>query len=133
MAKRFGHILIILLLLFGTTGMTINRHFCGKKLINASLYSTPDKCCDGDCPLCHNEKVSFRISDQFEPSQDQIDFNAGFKTLSDHNSLPVFLSVSGISQTDLLNDLQRDHRTKPFPAKPFHSGNPTAVLQVFLF
>jgi hypothetical protein len=133
MLKKTGHILIILLLLFGTTGLTITRHFCGKNLIHTSIYSSPNNCCKGNCPGCHNEKINFRITDQFESYQTQIDFTAGFKTLLEQHSLPTILAFSSSLNLALLNDAPGDHGIKPSPTKPICAGNTTAILQVFLF
>jgi hypothetical protein len=133
MAKKAGYIVIILLLLFGTTGMTINRHFCGRSLIGTSLYSTPDNCCNDSCPGCHNEKISFRISDQFEPGQDQVSFNPGFKIIPDQHLFAVLFSIKSVTQNIFADDLRLDHWAKPCPTKPYYAGNATAVLQVFLF
>jgi len=132
MLKKAGHILIILLLLFGTTGLTINRHFCGNNLMHISLYSSPDNCCKENCPGCHNEKINFRVTDQFESCQKKIDFTAGFKTLIERHSLPFILAFSNTSNDVLLNNGLRGHYIKPTPIKPFGAGNTTPFLQVFL-
>jgi len=133
MFKKAGNILIILLLLFGTTGLTMTRHYCGRDLIRTSVYSSPGNCCKTDCPGCHDEKINFRITDQFESIQSLTDFTAGFKTLLEHHSLPTILAFSNASNIALLNDAQRDHGIKPPPAKPICAGNTSAILQVFLF
>jgi hypothetical protein len=133
MLKKTGHIFIILLFLFGTTGLTITRHYCDKNLIHTSIYSSPDNCCKGNCPGCHNEKISFRITDQFESHQTQIDFTAGFKTLLEQHSLPTLLAFSNASNVALLNDALGDHYIKPSQAPPMCAGHSTSFLQVFLF
>ncbi|MDP1622208.1 MAG: hypothetical protein Q8M08_07700 [Bacteroidales bacterium] len=133
MIKRTGHILTILLLLFGTTGLTINRHYCGTNLMNTVIYETPDNCCGGDCPACHTEMISFRITDQFESSQELTDFNAGVKTLLENKSLPIILAFSSHTEATIMDDALKDHGLKPFPTKPICAGPSTPLLQVFLF
>jgi len=133
MLKKAGHILIIIVLLFGTTGLTITRHYCGKNLMHTALYSTPDNCCKGDCPGCHNEKISLRITDQFESIQDHLDFKAGFQTLLEHISLPTFLAYSNLPEVSLINDGPGGTRSNPYTSKPIFAGQSSPILQVFLF
>ena len=133
MLRKAGHILIIIVLLFGTTGVIITRHYCGTNLVHAELYSTPDNCCESDCPGCHNEKVSLKITDQFEATQDHSDFKAGFQTLLEQESLPVLLAFSNSPELNLMNDGSGGLRKNPFTSKPICSGQSSPVLQVFLF
>lgn len=131
--KRAGHILIILLLLIGTTGLTINRHFCGNNLIKISLYKSPDNCCDENCPGCHNEKINLRITDQYESFQDYKVINAGIRSLSEKSSLPILLSFSNLPLVSVLNNPFRDYRLKPLTSRPIYTGPAAPLLQVFLF
>ena len=132
MLKRTGYILIMLLLLFGTTGLTIYKHYCGSDLIQTSIF-TPQNCCNGHCPGCHNEKINLRISDKFETSQARIDFTAGFKTLLEQHTLPTLLAFSTESNIALFNDVQGDHSIKSPLIRPRCAGPSTPLLQVFLF
>jgi hypothetical protein len=132
MLKRTGYIFIMLLLLFGTTGVTITRHYCGNHLVQISIYSTPHNCCNGHCSACHNERIKFRVTDKFETSQSQVNFNAGFKNLLTVHSLPVILAFSETSVNAVGNDAQGDHSIKPYRVQPFYAGHSTAFLQVFL-
>jgi len=133
MLKKTEHILLIIALLFGTTGLTITRHYCGRNLMQTSLYSTPDNCCKGNCPGCHNERISIRITDQFESIQDHLDFKAGFQTLLEQVSLPTLLAFSNSPELCLMNDGSGGLRKNPFTSKPICSGQTSPVLQVFLF
>lgn len=132
MLKRVAHIFLILLLVFSTTGLTITRHYCGRNLVDTSIYSSPHNCCEGKCPGCHNERINIRITDKFETSQPQADFKAGFKNLLKHHSLPILL-FSQTSGFDLLKDAKGDHCIKPFSLRPIFAGHSNAFLQVFLF
>lgn len=133
MLRKAGHILIIIVLLFGTTGLTITRHYCGRSLMQTSLYSTPDNCCKGGCLGCHNERISLKIIDQFESTQDHLDFKAGFQTLLEQVSLPILLAFSNSPELFLMNDGSGGLRKNPFTSKPICSGQTSPVLQVFLF
>lgn len=133
MIKKSGHILVILLLLFGTSGLTITRHYCGRNLIDTAIFSAPDNCCKGNCPGCHNEKIKFRITDKFETSQIGIDFKTGFKTLLNQHSLPSLLAFSSMAPSLSLNFSLGDYSIKPSPTNLISAGHSTPFLQVFLF
>ncbi len=133
MLKKAGYSLIMLLLLFGTTGITITRHYCGQNLTNIAVFSTPDNCCGEKCPLCHNEKISFKITDNFEASQIRMDFQSGFKTLLEKHSLPVLLTSYDVTNLVLSLYAPGGHPVKPVPKLvPLYAGHSTAFLQVFL-
>lgn len=133
MLKRVAHIFLILLLVFSTTGLTITRHYCGRNLVDTSIYSSPHNCCEGKCPGCHNERINIRITDTYESSQSQINLTEGFKNLVEQHSLPTILAFSFAPNIALLNDASGDHCIKPFPTIPIFAGHSTAFLQVFLF
>jgi hypothetical protein len=131
MMKRTGHILLVLLLLFGTTGMTITRHYCGTTLVGTHVFSTPGKCCGDNCPYCHNEKISFKITDNFESSLAKPDLSASVKNHLDHHTLPVILAFSNIPFSSY--KMTGGQLIKPPPDGLFVAGNTSAFLQVFLF
>ena len=132
MLKKTGYIFMMLLLLFGTTGISITRHYCGNHLVQTSVYSTPHNCCNGHCSACHNEIIKFCITDRFEVSQSSINFTTGFTTLLKEHSLPVILAYSSSSVNSRGNETQRDQGIKPFRVQPLYAGHSTAFLQVFL-
>ena len=68
MKTKILHISIACLLLISTLGVTINKHFCGNRLISASIFSDSNSCCKGNCDNCHNEFKNIRIIDAFESS-----------------------------------------------------------------
>jgi hypothetical protein len=133
MLKKAGYTLIMLLLLFGTTGVTITRHYCGQDLTHIALYSTPDNCCGAQCPRCHNEKISFRITDNFEASQITVDFHSRFTILLEKHSLPLILNPFEATNILLCAYAPGGHAIKPVPKIiPLQAGLSSAFLQVFL-
>lgn len=133
MFRKAGHILIILLLLFVTTGITITRHYCGRDLVQTSIFSTPHGCCDSNCPRCHNEKINIRITDKYQSAQSQVDFSTRFTTLLANQSLPTILAFSSPTSIAVLNNTQGGPLIKPSSTKPLCAGYSTSLLQVFLF
>jgi hypothetical protein len=132
MLKRSANIIMAILLLFATSGVTIYRHYCCGSFVGTSLYSVPGHCCKTDCPGCRNEIINLRIADQFESNSTQADFKADFKTLFSQHSLPVLLAFSTTHQIAFYQDTQGDHSLKPDLVTPGYAGNPYAFLQVFL-
>ena len=133
MLKKTGYTLIMLLLLFGTTGVTITRHYCGQNLAHIALYSTPDNCCGAQCPRCHNEKISFRITDNFEASQITVDFHSSFTILLEKHSRPILLNPFEATNMLFCAYAAGGHLVKPVPKLILlYAGHSTAFLQVFL-
>jgi hypothetical protein len=70
MVIKINHIAIILLLLVGTTGVTISQHYCGDTIRYTQLSTGDDhsSCCDDasmDMTCCHNEIISKQITTDF--------------------------------------------------------------------
>jgi hypothetical protein len=133
MLKKAGYTLLMMLLLFATTGMTITRHYCGQNLTAVAVFSTPDNCCGEQCPRCHNEKISFRITDNFEGAQLRVDFESGFKLLLEKHALPILLEQSSVTNLFLSTYDPGGYIIKPIPKIiPLYAGHSTSFLQVFL-
>ena len=133
MLRRTGDIFLIVVLLFGTTGLTINRHYCGTNLVRTSLFYSHGNCCKANCPYCHNEKISFRISDKFESSPSKTNFAADFKILLNQHSLPTLLAFSTTLIPVTMDDQRGGPLIKPSHLLPVIAGKSSVLLQVFLF
>ena len=118
MLKKTGHIIMVVMLLFATSGITIYRHYCCGRLVNTSIYSVTHHCCETNCPGCRNEIINLRIADQFESCQNQINLKPDYKTLFEQHSLPTLLAFSTTLQTSLFIDGKGDHSLKPYPNDP---------------
>ena len=99
MLKKSIHILISILLLFATAGVSISAHYCGDKLRSVSLMSTPDSCCD-DASCCHNETHFYQLDDDFTFLNDEIKF------LSDHQVInyPRLHNAIRLAETSISPD-----------------------------
>jgi len=73
MVKRISHILISLLLILATTGVTFTRHYCGDHLISSSVLGKAHNCCGTHCKSCHTEISTVKVSDNFVSSVIKID------------------------------------------------------------
>lgn len=65
MHKYIIHIILGVLLVLSTSGITITRHYCGDNLVFASVASENKNCCNESCNNCRSESVSFKVSDTF--------------------------------------------------------------------
>ena len=91
MLKKSIHILISILLLFATAGVSISAHYCGDKLRSVSLMSTPDSCCD-DASCCHNETHFYQLDDDFTFLDNEVKFFSDKQLIHyprPHEALPV--------------------------------------------
>ncbi|MGD9556091.1 MAG: hypothetical protein AB7V25_03650 [Mangrovibacterium sp.] len=72
MTKRISHIILSLLLIIFTAGVSISRHFCGGELAGVSLFSSTAQGCSGEssCSMgncCHDEHQLVRMQEDFVP------------------------------------------------------------------
>ena len=78
MLKKISHIILALLVLVTTMGMTVSAHYCGDELKSIDLISQSDNCCGDSCPDCKNEIIKVDIEDNFMISTFNIDFTSDF-------------------------------------------------------
>ncbi len=75
MLKKIAYIIFASLILLGSTGITISKHYCGTSLKSISANVTPDNCCESPRGCCHNESFTFKIEDEFSSTASIFDFN----------------------------------------------------------
>lgn len=78
MFKKISHIILALLVLVTTMGLTISVHYCGDELKSINLITESDNCCGDSCPDCQNEIVEIDIEDAFTISTFNIDLTPDF-------------------------------------------------------
>lgn len=100
--KQARNILVVILLVITTGGLSVSRHYCGQSYISFSLFSNPKACCPGDCDKCHNDISFKKVSDNFNTSVTesskpvittnlvQSDFLSEISALLLSNHLPIF-------------------------------------------
>lgn len=59
------HVILALLLMVSTAGITISRHYCGEELISASINMEAKLCCDAKDGCCENETCHFEVKDDY--------------------------------------------------------------------
>lgn len=74
--KYISHIILSLLLVTSTTGLTISKHYCGNILRDVAIFDKFDKCCGEDeMPMgcCHDEKEQYSVDDDYHVIQLSVD------------------------------------------------------------
>jgi hypothetical protein len=128
MLKKVIHIGVIVLLLFSTMGVTMYKHYCKGSLISKSIGHEPKNCCGDDCKGCHNESKTFKITDNFEASNNSLTFKANVQKIFDDFSLAfVLLHIT----FDFYSTNNSFAQLKICDTPPLIGENPRAMLQVF--
>ena len=75
MLRKISHIIIVLLLLVTTMGLTIDKHYCGTRLVSVSILDEAESCCDMSDDCCHNDTETYKLNVDYTYSQINTDFN----------------------------------------------------------
>lgn len=118
MLKKVSHIVISILLLTSTMGITLSAHYCGESLKSISVLADPVTCCDIPDGCCHDEADTFRVEDDFACSSFQFESEqiltliqdysiASVEDLSNNNySIPFFTEPPPPTTKQVLSSLQ---------------------------
>ncbi|MDP4184584.1 MAG: hypothetical protein Q8862_05410 [Bacteroidota bacterium] len=122
MIKKVSHIILALLLILATAGLTISKHYCGNNLVSVSLSGQDKSCCGDNCGCCHTKTTHVQVSETFVFSASDIQLDT-----------PVFCVPV---QTEIL----LSHPKYTLKQAPLHLSDPappsydsiSSFLQVFL-
>ena len=105
MFRKTAHIILVLLLLTTTIGFSVSKHYCGSRLVEVSINSEAEPCCDnmGNSNCCHNETEYFQLEeDLIKPVSFENIRIASFNIL-----FPLvfvyFFNAPGNIETEILN------------------------------
>ncbi len=132
MINKAANILVTLVLLLGTSGMSITKHYCGNDLIGTTVISAPKDCCGNNCGRCHDEVIKIKISDQFLSSHLNADLRAGFTLLSGKQILTVVTLSPDPFSVGTLPATNGSPPCRPESGSHVWSGTTPSFLQVFL-
>lgn len=65
MLRKITHIVLSMILLVSTTGISFSMHYCGGELISASVNTKAETCCDGSGGCCENKTIHVEIEDDY--------------------------------------------------------------------
>ena len=67
MFRKVVNSFLALLFFITTTGFAVSKHYCGSFLMDYSINSKAEPCCDDlrDCGCCHDEAEHHQLEDEF--------------------------------------------------------------------
>jgi hypothetical protein len=65
MLRKISHIVMALLLMVSTSGVTVAEHFCEGVLVSASILTTPEPCDNMPKGCCEDKRVHYEVKDDF--------------------------------------------------------------------
>ncbi|HYQ56338.1 MAG TPA: hypothetical protein VEP89_03245 [Draconibacterium sp.] len=105
MLRKTSHIILLIVFMVSTMGMTISRHYCGNNLKSVNIFAPTEKCCDIPVGCCHNENVSVQIEKDYTASSIAYDFSTIATELPDFAELFVVEENQIESETEVFVQL----------------------------
>ncbi len=103
---KFGRLFLVVLLIFTSVGVTVNKHFCGEMLESIAINKEVDSCCKGaEMPkgCCHDELEAYDL-DEHQITSFSFDFKAP-EVIAEINYLDIqlFFRALQIDHSDLFH------------------------------
>jgi hypothetical protein len=100
MFNKVSHVLLSLVLFISTTGLTIEKHYCGDSLVSVSLFGDAKTCCDMDGGCCHQEKDTYILTVDYTTPVFNLSFNLDTDELPAQAAVCNFIPRPGFSTID---------------------------------
>lgn len=71
--KKFIHIILSLLLMVSTMGITINKHYSNNELFSTTIFVEAEGCCEIPLGCCHEESTFVQVKEDYIPSRYKIE------------------------------------------------------------
>lgn len=81
MQQKITHIIFAILIILGSSGMTISKHYCGTSLKSVSINHIPDNCCGTSSDCCHNESITIKLDQDNSTVTTVFNFNSSILIL----------------------------------------------------
>ena len=120
MLQKSGHIIIVLLLLISTAGISVSGHYCGDTLKSVTVNSLPESYCDME-GCCHDETVTYKIDSDYSV------INFIFETEQIATTIPFVLNIQTIDLPSM--NISRVYSDIPSPPG---LNSYLAIIQTFL-
>ena len=78
MVRKISHIILSLLLLLATTGITVHQHYCMGKVVKTGYLHEPSPCCGEENDCCSNESETFQLNEDYTASHNIPDFQDNY-------------------------------------------------------
>lgn len=76
MIRKQLHILLIMLLLVSTSGISINMHFSNHKLFSTAIFGKAESCCKTLCDCCTEKEDVYKIHTNYTISSFTVDLQS---------------------------------------------------------
>lgn len=82
--KKIGYILVSIVLLFATTGLTISKHYSSGSLYSVSVFDQAESCCKIPCACCSEKSTFYKLNVNFTSPDFKVklDFHSSFEFIS---------------------------------------------------
>jgi hypothetical protein len=100
MFNKVSHVLLSLVLFISTTGLTIDKHYCGDNLVSVSLFGDAKSCCDMDGGCCHQETDSYILTVDYTNPVFNLSFDQDTDELPAQATVYTALLLPGFSNID---------------------------------
>jgi hypothetical protein len=94
MPQKLIHVLISLLLIISTTGLSIDKHYCGDNLVSYNLFGKAKSCTGMDEGCCHQETDTYKLTVDYTAPV----FNMTFE--QDYHVIPLPATVYALTLRD---------------------------------
>lgn len=96
--KKFGHIIMILLLLISTAGVSINKHYSGGELFSTALFVEAESCCETPCGCCDEKSEQIKVEADYLASTFDLQDASQLDLL--FSSIPVVLQFEAFASNN---------------------------------
>ncbi len=87
MLNKLTRVFLSLALFISTTGLTIDKHYCGDNVVSYSLFGKARSCTDMDESCCHEQTDTYRLALDCTPPGYILNFD------QDYNVVPAQAAV----------------------------------------
>ncbi len=124
MLRKLTHIIVMMLLLISTTGITLSMHYCGGRLVSTSIITEAKSCCGEDCGCCENKTHHYEVKENFVSSNIIQKINIA--------QLNILIPVYFVLDYNFLNTEERSFHEPENTSPPPIIQTRLALLQTYL-
>lgn len=103
--KKFGHIILVVLLLISTAGVTVNKHYSSGELFSTAFFVEAESCCEIPCDCCDESSEIFKLDADYLASAYELFEIAQFDLLFAFLAVPELIeTATSFANTYLIED-----------------------------
>ncbi|MCT4602115.1 MAG: hypothetical protein N4A59_04290 [Marinifilum sp.] len=102
--KKLGHIILVLLLLISTAGVSINKHYSGGELFSTAIFVKAEPCCEIPCGCCDESSELIKVEADYLASAHELFEIAQFDLLFAYVAVPAIIETAASLNIFLVED-----------------------------